>query len=199
MSISVYLLSFLLLISCEIKTVSTGEVKGNGLQITDSLKFIPDISVNGIFLEEHFTVESQIGDLMQFINREESLPSVYVFNNDSSQYLKLIFHPGGVKNSFSEFEVSYVGDLQESKGFRILRFKEFITDSEIKLGMSKQDIIKRKGSDFFEIKEDYIKYIVDDFGKSIFLKKYNMPLYYAKYEFDSNNVLTKYSFGFEYP
>jgi len=77
----------------------------------------------------------------------------------------------------------------------------FKTGKNISLGLSREKVVSILGDGFQEkSKENLIilKYVIDNFNSSPFLKFYNMPIYYGEYQF-KNNMLTKFSFGFEYP
>lgn len=78
-----------------------------------------------------------------------------------------------------------------------LDFVKFSTENGIKLGISKEDLLKIKGNNFVE-EGDVIKYTLDDFNNSSFLQKYNLPIYFSNYTFKYNKLIEIY-FGFEYP
>jgi hypothetical protein len=159
--------------------------------------FDPEVSVNGVFLDDDVSVLRSFGDVNGRLNHDETLPSWAVLNNDRTQELTLIFFPGHVKNRFHQFQIAYAG--RDSK-LTSCKVQDFITNSGIKLGMTKDDVIGKKGSSFQGTDQDtYITYIIDNIQNSDFLKQYNMPYYFARYEFDEFNRLTKIVFGFEYP
>ena len=67
--------------------------------------------------------------------------------------------------------------------------------------MTKDEIVNIKGDKYTEIKEDktlIIRYVLNDFNNSGFLKRYNMPVYIAEYWIQENKLI-RYRFGFEYP
>jgi hypothetical protein len=64
-----------------------------------SVDFSPDESISGIFFNNPASVQGKLGDLMPLLDREASLPFVYVLSYDSKQYLKMVFHPGDVEGS----------------------------------------------------------------------------------------------------
>ena len=62
-------------------------------------------------------------------------------------------------------------------------------------------VIEKKGKPFEVNNKDdkvVLRYNTDEKNGSEFLKKYNMPFYFAEYIF-KNNILVKFAFGFEYP
>ena len=76
------------------------------------------------------------------------------------------------------------------------------TESGIKIGISKKELLAIKGDDFTNKQvgnQEVLSYKIDDFSSSSFLKKYNMPVYFAEYWFTNDDRLVKYKFGFEYP
>jgi hypothetical protein len=189
------------IVGCEKKAETkdgANNVQEKPVSFTDSIGFEPDLAVSGLLLFDNTTIESQLGDLMPFVNKNETLPSVHVMNSDRTEYLKLVFHPGSVNNNFAEFEVGLRESAPEKKESLSSRVKTFVTESGISLGSKKDEVIKKKGDDFVA-DGNKIKYVIDDFEKSAFLKKYNMPVYFAEYEFDMTDTLIRFRFGFEYP
>jgi hypothetical protein len=168
-------------------------------KVSDSEKFPPDISVNGIFLQDNASVETHVGDLIPRLIMENDSLTYYLLNTEASQFFKLAFHPGSMRNAFSIFEVGSLTRTIDKQHSTTLKTKEFVTENGVKLGISKQDIIEKKGTSFEKLKGNSIRYVLDDFENSPFLKRYNTPVYFAVYEFDRNNLLIKYTFGFEYP
>ena len=90
-------------------------------------------------------------------------------------------------------ELPYVIFTNENKTNRVMIF----TESGIKLGISKKDLIKIKGNNFVETNH-VLRYEISDYEKSHFLEKYNLPIYFAEYTFDQDKLSKIYS-GFEYP
>jgi hypothetical protein len=164
----------------------------------NSVLFSPDTSINQLSLYNRASIESQLGDVHVSLDKEATLPSVTFLNSKKNQYLTLVFHPGDLRNTFSEFEVGTIDNTVNKKPLKVLDMHEFVSENNIKLGMFRNQVIKLKGSNFIK-QTNGIRYVIDDFEKSPFLKKYNMPLYYAQYEFDKKDVLVKFAFGFEYP
>jgi hypothetical protein len=162
-----------------------------------SMDFVPDESVSGMFFEDPASVQNKLGDLMPLLDRDAPLPFIYIFSHDSKQYLKLVFHPGASGNAFSEFEVGY--GASNKKPNKASSIRTFETESGITLGMSRESVIKKKGLDFKEVRKGEIRYTIDDKEKSLFLKRYNMPVYFCQYKFDGRGILMEYNFGFEYP
>ncbi len=168
------------------------------------VEFVPDTVINKvIILENAASIEKNLGDCMLLLDENADLPFVVFHNASGTQYLKLIFHPGNSKNRFSYFEVGSTNDKPQKsrKKLNKTRFQSFTTQSGIRLGMSKQEIVNLKGSDYQKSltnKIQVIDYKIDNIKKSGFLRRYNMPEYTTRYFFQKD-ILIKFSFGFEYP
>lgn len=79
--------------------------------------------------------------------------------------------------------------------------KEFQTESGIRLGISVRQLRDIKGEpDSIAMKNKTTIFYcrISHAQASDFLIKYNMPMYYADYKFESG-LLTEFKFGFEYP
>ena len=167
----------------------------------DNSFFKPDSTINAISLLSNYNVESYLGkEVMDKLDKEPDIPRVAIHNNKTKQYLILYFHPGGVINEFSEFEIT---PSFESNRQNIISIEDtaFTTESGVKLTMALVDFKLIKGEPDSLISEDQeviYHYEISNMNKSAFLKKYNMPLYYADYYF-RNGYLYKYRFGFMYP
>lgn len=181
----------------------------NGLRldrdITDSdkssKKYQPDTSVNKtIYLCNPSSITIIFGDLMSQINKNADLPDITFLNQKGNQYLKMLFHPGDIKNSFSEFEIGYATDSLTNKSTKS-NFISFETENGIKLGITKQELIKEKGIGYTSSMKAHVtcvRYFIGNFSKSSFLNRYNMPIYYSEYYLKDDKVV-KFRFGFEYP
>lgn len=162
------------------------------------LQFKPDTTIGQISLINSKNIDSFLGKNVMERLVDNGLPSSSVVSSDSKQRLTFYFHPGGIKKEFSEFKVSYVD--QKDRNEFVTDAKEFVTESGIKLGMPMGEFKSIKGEpDSITNGEPTIfHYRIDDFENSEFLKRYNMPIYYANYEF-INGYLNEFKFGFEYP
>lgn len=164
------------------------------------LNFIPDTSIGKISLDNSENIEIYFGkDVMdRLIDFNRGNGHVSVLSNDTKQKLTVYFHPGGTNNEFSEFQVRYIDKPDQT--LKKTEEIEFKTESNIKLGISINDLKKIKGEPHSISNGNKIifHYRIDDFKNSAFLKKYNMPVYYANYKFD-NGYLIEFMFGFEYP
>ncbi len=126
----------------------------------------------------------------------ENLPYVEFTDKYKKIKLKLVTFPGSGYNDIYQFSVEYISNTDK---LNTISYDDFITESQIKLGITKLELIKIKG-DNYSIENNIIKYIISqesDKGKK-FLKKYNMPYYYAHYTFEKDTLI-KMDFGFIYP
>lgn len=161
-------------------------------------EFKPDTLIGKISLVSSKNVQSYLGENVMDRLEDKGLPNSSVNSKDSKQRLTFYFHPGGVKNEFSEFRVNYVD--QKGRDEFVTDEKEFVTESGIKLGMTMGEVraIKGEPDSMTNDETSTFHYRIDDFKNSEFLRIYNMPIYYADYKF-KNGYLTEFSFGFEYP
>lgn len=158
-----------------------------------------DVSVAGIKINDAESVGRTLGDVQDdtWRNGEAGL-SYTLFNEDENQSLMLIFHPGGLRNQFSEFEIKYGEYGKTNKETNT----KFISNQGIQLGMSKNEVIARLGECYKAERSRTgsvkLMYHVDDVKNSELLQEYNMPEYYTECEF-KNDKLIRYRFGFYYP
>ena len=156
---------------------------------------VPDISVNDIKLSDTTAVVLGYSDLKyNVIEGKEELPYVIFTNENKTEILKLYLFYGAKRNEFYQAEISPYDKKTISNP---TKYKNFSTESGIKLGISKKDLIKIKGNNFVETNH-ILRYEISDYEKSHFLGKYNLPIYFAEYTFDQDK-LSKIYFGFEYP
>ena len=156
---------------------------------------VPDISVNDIKLSDTAAVVLGYSDLKyNVIEDKEALPYAIFTNENKTEILKLYLFYGTKRNEFYQAEIS----AYDKKAVpNPTKYANFFTESGIKLGISKKDLIKIKGNNFVETNH-VLRYEISDYEKSHFLEKYNLPIYFAEYTFDQDK-LCKIYFGFEYP
>jgi len=168
----------------------------------DGLKFVPDTSICDVYLDSYTSIERGVGDIMGDSMAKVNGYEVYYFSNiDTSEYLKMIFFPGGRKNSFNRFVISEVDYRPINRRLNIVKCSVFVTESKIKLGITLNDLKRIKGVDYLKIKKDsfdvYV-YSIKISDKSLFYARYKMPVYSAIYKFQDNK-LVEFEFGFENP
>ena len=175
-------ISILLIIKLLIILVS---VLGCAKNETYNDNIVPDISVNDIKLSDTTTVVLGYSDLKyNVIEDKEELPYVIFTNENKTEILKLYLFYGTKKNEFYQAEISpYDKKIVPNP----TKYANFSTESGIKLGISKKDLIKIKGNNFVETNH-VLRYEISDYEKSHFLEKYNMPIYFAEYTFDQDKL-----------
>ena len=184
-------ISILLIIKLLIILVS---VLGCAKNETYKENIVPDISVNDIKLSDTAAVVLGYSDLKyNIIEDKEVLPYAIFTNENKTEILKLYLFYGTKRNEFYQVEIS---PYDKKTVPNPTKYKNFSTESGIKLGISKKDLIKIKGNNFVET-NNILWYEISDYEKSHFLEKYNLPIYFAEYTFDQDK-LRKIYFGFEY-
>jgi hypothetical protein len=182
------------------------QIAENGFyQRIDSVKkgyFIPDTSLNGkLYLHNASSIKAVFGDITPLLDHDADLPDVIFTNKSREEYIRMFVYPGSTKNCVDMFEVGYSSYFPIRGRQNSSNFISFETEHHIKLGMTQEEIINNKGKKYTSRKNGEIKiisYALNDFDKSDFLKKYNMPLYLIEFWFKKNK-LVKFRFGFEYP
>lgn len=124
---------------------------------------------------------------------------VKLFSNKAhTEYLMVYQYEGGVSEAFDFFEFGYLNKNLKRKATVVDNVNIFKTESGLKLGMSKGDLIKIKGEDYTIVNDSILKYEINNYSTSEFLKKYNMPAYYLECTFRKSKAV-KIKFGFENP
>ena len=163
--------------------------------------FTPDISINDILKlcnpESSLLFYDKIDELI-YNDSIRSVPVLCFSNENKSEYLLAYSFYGDRKNSFARFEIGYIVDCPYLINNVELPLSHFHTGSGVLLNMDFDNVIKLKGNDYEMLSDSIIKYKIDNFESSEFLKLYNMPEYFMEYEF-SEDKLRKITFGFEYP
>lgn len=203
----ILILIYLLSCSCHNKTNDNKTELGSDTEkyehdnySPDGIAYIPDSSIIGICLLSDSLISAILGDDYKMsLSSNTDIPNLIVFNSKSNQLLSLYQHPGGLMGEFAEFEVTGFNDYGKRPVIE-KSDKEFITESGIKLNMTIGELKAIKGEPDTTIVNEtsILKYSLDDINESDFLKRYNMPIYYADYEF-KNGYLMRFKFGFEYP
>ena len=158
----------------------------------------PDTSVVGIEIRN---AESTLNILGKQTRLEGDSTHVF-YSSDKKQKLGLTVHPGDFYSQVSIFKISYSDNSKQN--FRQINSKEFKTEKEIKLGISKKEIIEKLGPCYIakdstknSIELNYRIELPND-SKAKLLTSNNMPIYYATYKL-KNDKLKYIEFGFEYP
>lgn len=160
----------------------------------------PDTAVSNININDYESTERILGknSWSKQFEQAGSLPRIEIVNRTGTQILRLFFHYGGSKNSVDEFELMSIDSTYKTPKQAIhLKDEQFITSNKIRLGISKNGLVKKLGNGYKSNVSGNVErlvYTVD--GKSNFIRRYNQPRYYIRCVF-KNDILIKYSFGFE--
>lgn len=195
-------ISLIILSGSKTSVTSFKSKEPEALKIKKDTIFTPDTSINEqIFLNNPLSIVKTYGNIMSIMDQDADLPNMYIINSTKKQYLKLILHPGNIANFISQFEVGYSINMAVGVRKKPSINAAFASESKIQLGISKAEIIKIKGYNYKEVVKNKIKFIryrIDDFKNSSFLKRYNTPVYLAEYWL-KNDKLIRFRFGFECP
>jgi hypothetical protein len=164
--------------------------------------FIPDTSLSGLKLQDSISLRSIIPEFMEKIDFAGPGARLFIFNKDKTETATLIFHSGSQSDLIAEIKLNAFMDSEyiKDKSFK-LNIDHFKTESNIKLGITKAELVQLKGEAYIIDKmngKETLKYRITNDETSSFLIRYNYPSYYANYEFEKG-LLKSVSFGFEYP
>ena len=160
-----------------------------------------DISVLGMFLSDPESTRRVLEDPPEPLETGDDFPTVQICNSNNTELLILVFHYGDVKDSFNEVRIRNISKPPTNCLEPPKQTNHFVTGKGIRLGISKKELTIVFGPGFTENAEGsriVIRYRIDNFDKSNFLKKYNLPIYYGTYHFEKDKLI-KFEFGFEYP
>ena len=129
---------------------------------------VPDISINDIKLSDTTAVVLGYSDLKyNVIEGKEALPYAIFTNENKTEILKLYLFYGAKRNEFYQAEIS---PYDKKTIPNPTKYANFFTESGIKLGISKKDLIKIKGNIFVETNH-VLRYEISDYEKSRFFRK----------------------------
>jgi hypothetical protein len=172
------------------KKVSISDTNENGMDV--------DTSIAGIFILDSSSFAAVAGPNNSFCSGE-----TYCFRSvKNGELLKATAHPGNNAYEISEFEVRWLHE--EDKSYPELNVDHFVTGKGIKLGMTKQEIVQLFGTGY-KAEDSTTNFIRLSYRitepsdtRTWLLRRYNMPIYYATYEFIKDK-LQQFKFGLEYP
>ena len=147
-----------------------------------------DSGIDSYMLSAHDTTLNLLKD------RQESLDlgfHTYEFNLGHSHLIQFVVHPGSIR-----FEISEIQIIERQNKNPSYKYPgKGITKKGISLGITKEELIIKIGNPN-RVTGDQYEYRAEYHGG--ILKRYNMPIYYGKYTFVKNRLVS-FSFGFEYP
>jgi hypothetical protein len=164
--------------------------------------FIPDTSISGIILKDQSSLKSHVSNIRMMIDYDGPGEEACLLNKDESEIVVLVFHAGASMYEVAEMHV-YAKPYKPNKCRKPIKLSidRFVTESGIKLYLQKKDLIKIKGKPLLIDKingEEILEYLINDYEKSGFLKRYDYPGYHAFYTFKQDKLI-KMDFGFTYP
>jgi hypothetical protein len=164
--------------------------------------FVPDTSVSGIKLQDPISLKALIPNILELKYTTGPGSRAFLQNKDGSENLTLTFHAGSTAYEVAEMHISAIKseEIKNAKTIK-LNIDRFITESNIKLNIRKTELIKIKGTNYETAivnGNETLKYIIVIFETSSFLRRYNLPIYYANYTFKDDRLII-IDFGFEYP
>ena len=157
----------------------------------------PDTSVAGIKLRNEKSTVLILGKHTKL----EGDSTHRFYSKNKEEVLSMTVHPGDYYSQVSIFEVSYSGKYKPK--YRQTKIDSFETEKGIHLGILKEEVVNKLGKCYSSsLKKDaeIITYRLENpqDSKTKLLERYNMPIYYAIYNFKKEK-LVKFEFGFEYP
>ena len=146
--------------------------------------FFPDVAVGPVHLRDSKTSAP-------FLRKTGEVTILY---NDNEEYCELIPSLEGNKGEVDRIRIGY---SKFTKRGRHVTFP-FITESGIKLGLSREEFIKIQGNKGKRIREGgktIYRFVWDAYEDSPFLQAYNARVYVAEYTF-VEGFLVEMSYGF---
>ncbi len=161
--------------------------------------FMADLMVSDLRLKSSDNVDRLLGaDIMDRLG-EAGFNEASILSADRSQELVVVFSPGDIAKEFSGFKIREAIPAK-SENIPVSEIEDFVTESGIKLGMSKAEILALNGEPT-SIENDILsklQYRIADAENSALLQEYNQYAYVADYYFHGGK-LVEFHFGFEYP
>lgn len=153
----------------------------------EKIKFL-DSGIDSYMLESHDST-------VMLLKGKEANPDLgfntYEFKLGGTHTIQFIVHPGNLKYEVSEIKII----KGQNNHLKYTYPGKAITQKGISIGISKSELINKLGIPLLK-KSNQLVYRTE-YNKAI-LVKYNMPIYYGKYKFEKNKLVS-FSFGFEYP
>lgn len=196
-----YLIDSIRNMSIKVDTNSLNDI----LPKINTINLIPDSSVNNkLRLEDSKSTENFYPSYRSLKTIDTLRNNLVVFFSDKfqKQYLLGYKYEGDTRNAFACFEIGFIADdtkLKNSK-YSLTNEKGFRTESGLKLGISLNELVKKKGQNYeisFDV-DSTLVYKLNTNTESNFLTRYNMPGYFMEFKI-KNNKVRKILFGFDYP
>ena len=167
---------------------------------------IPDTTINNkIRLENHRSLSTfyLTKTPLSIVERLRESPVIIFRNKSDREYLLAYQFEGNTENAYSCFEIGYFEDDENINLEKSNQTQEtyFQTESGLRLGLSLEDVTQIKGQEYEKLQSGHytvLRYKIDDYESSNFLKKYKFPVYFIEIKLKNNSV-TNIKFGFSYP
>jgi hypothetical protein len=165
--------------------------------------FVPDTSAAGILLCDSASSIAAVGHIPYAELRPRGsagVPDRARFRNeDGTQILTLIFHPGTFQDEYAEITISTATD---EKTRSTLPLKHFESGRGVRLGMSEAQIISLFGNTHVRGVGDHdnvlLTYSIQSNQHTPFLDRFGYEAYHASFLFQKDRLIN-YHFGFEMP
>lgn len=164
-----------------------------------------ETDINAIRLGDEASVERALGKLAALpIGANEKDPSatdsptLVLFNKDRTEQARLTKHPGDTPGSFLEVRV------QSAEGAKLVgktvEAAHLATERGVHLGVTEKFVTQLLGDCYTrsvsKTGETTLEYVLEDMSHP-YLKRVNMPAYYARYIFRDGKLIA-FEFGSEY-
>lgn len=166
---------------------------------------VVDISINNLSIDDSSSIAKALGNIQNakkykwtFSGDDEG---IFLLNNSGTKYLKMVQTLGAGGKSFDFFEVGYKSEKKNAKiNYNKSQYPDFITESGIKLGISKETFFKIKGHKLKHKKgQEEMFYInINDFDNCDYDKKLGESTFELWWVF-RKGILVKFGFGYQNP
>ena len=136
-------------ISDNVTTPTIGLFTQNQDQHRIENHFVPDSTINNFSLCSKTGLFRDINHFLDSLNGGDGPDWFILLVSNQNQVCKLLFYPGGYADEFPYFEV-YYGSSSGIEGLKFKRIEtdQFITESGIRLGISKSELFEIKGKNY---------------------------------------------------
>ncbi len=155
-----------------------------------------DLGVASILFLDAKSAIAGMGTTPPMTGEDPPFGHVRYVNDDRSEAVAFVIHPGSSRMDFSEAIVERTTASSPYPPFPG-GIKSFKSVRGIQLGMTREEVTRILGPPKSET-PDALRYQLDKTNAKNWLARFNMPVYYGRYEF-ADGKLVKFSFGFEYP
>ena len=158
-----------------------------GIQYRKS--FIPDTTINKEFILNSSPSFQHVFSVWQgtYPDLLEKDATLMFCNKSKSQYLMAYLNEKEKNQGFSCFEIGYIKALFSKRECLESDYSDFATENGVKLGMTRDKLLNVKGTDYYIMTENFVRYLIDDSGKVMTNQK-SSPKYVLECEFEDDRV-----------